>query len=133
MALQAPAISDGQMNTIRPAGFGGLCKLAIGTTEVAFDVSAWQNQMVRITAEGDEAYYRFAEDAAATIDPTITDVTSAAAPDVEIPGLVPVGIPFDVAVPVTSNTSSRTYLAVGKVFLIVMAKTSTVDIRVHRC
>lgn len=132
MALQAPAISDGQANTIRGAGFGGLVKLAVGSTEVAFDVSAWQNQMIRITAEGDDCYYKFAESSAATIDPALDNVTSAATPSVDVPGLIPIGTTFDVGVPITSNTSSRTYLATGKIFLIVRARSATADVRVHR-
>lgn len=132
MALQAPAISDGQMNTIRPAGFGGLCQLAVSTTATAFDLSAWQNQLIRITVEGGDAYFLFAESSSATIDPTITSTTSAATPNAGIPGLVPQGALYDCAVPVTSNTSSRTYLATGKVFLLVRAKTGTVDVRIHR-
>jgi len=131
MALQNAAVSDGASNTIRGAGFGGLSVTNVGTTATAFDVSAWQGQLIEIVTHNGFGWYLFAESAAATIDPAITGVTSAASANAGVPGLIGTSVPKQVSVPISSNTSTGSTVT-GKVFLLIRSHTGTVDCKVHR-
>lgn len=132
MAMQYGTVTEGAFRAIRPAGFGGMFKGSVGTTEQSFDFkptlqdvskSTWQGELVLLQIIGGPAYYIFTETAADTCDITTERTDTDAAADPDIAGYLPAGN-WPLVVPVSKGRKS--------VYLRIRSVSGTIDVRIHR-
>lgn len=127
MALIFGTVGRAAVDTIRGPGLGGLCDLNVGTTAVSFDLTAWAGQIIEITVDGDDAFWRFADTTGATVDVTTEHLDAATA---DTTGANIAGRIFDGTT--KTATVPKSHGAAGKVFLRIRAASGTItDLRVH--
>lgn len=103
---------------------GGLQKVDVGTSEVAFKVTAWKNRYIKITVSGSQLKYVFSTDVALVIDDT-TEELDAETPLDDIPDTLEDGASVHEEVPDVPVGSA------DEMYVIVKAAAADTTVRIR--